>query len=65
MNGTKYVGQAMTGDILHSDDSLLIGAQHYGGSISGYLNGVIDDVRIYNRALTAEEIRRIMNMSGI
>jgi len=29
---------------------------------SGYYNGLIDEVRIYNRALTADEIKRLYNM---
>jgi hypothetical protein len=27
-----------------------------------YFNGTIDDVRIYNRALSADEIKRLYNM---
>jgi hypothetical protein len=32
---------------------------------TSFFNGLIDEVRVYNRALTADEIRRIMNMRGI
>jgi hypothetical protein len=28
------------------------------------MNGLIDDVRIYNRALSADEIKRLYNMGG-
>jgi hypothetical protein len=38
---------------------------YLGGTGTAGLNGLIDEVRIYSRALTAEEIRRIMNMGGI
>jgi len=57
VNGEKYLGPSMTGSILHSDDSLLIGAQHYNGAIGGYLHGTIAEVRIYNRALSEEKIK--------
>lgn len=40
---------------------LMVGAAMSGGSISSPLNGSIDDVRTYNRALTAEEVRSIYN----
>ena len=30
--------------------------------VSQYFNGAIDDVRIYNRALSGEEIKRLYNM---
>ena len=42
-----------------ASDTWRIGA--YGGSPSGFFDGVIDDVRIYNRALTATEIQVDMN----
>jgi hypothetical protein len=29
-----------------------------------YINGLLDDVRIYNRALSADEIKRLYNMGG-
>jgi hypothetical protein len=38
---------------------LFIGCQYYNGSRINYVNGSIDDVRIYNRALTAEEINEL------
>ena len=56
VNTIKYLGDAMTGDILHSLESLLIGAQHYAGAKISFLNGIIDEVRIYNRVFSAREI---------
>jgi len=41
--------------------SLFIGASLSSGAISSPLNGTIDDVRIYSRALTAEEVRMLYN----
>ena len=38
------------------DKNLAIGARSYDSTITRYLNGQIDEVAIYNRALSAEEI---------
>jgi hypothetical protein len=35
-----------------------------GGASSGYFPGQIDDVRIYNYALTAEQVKQVMNEGG-
>ncbi|KYK27216.1 hypothetical protein AYK26_04095 [Euryarchaeota archaeon SM23-78] len=58
INGTEVNNIAQnTGVILTDDDPLLI------GNIPGfqYFNGIIDEVRIYNRALTPEEILELYN----
>jgi hypothetical protein len=44
--------------VLASD--VLIGAFDNAGTKGGYFNGLIDDVQIYNRALTATEIQAIV-----
>src|SRR5882724_3500878 len=41
-------------------DTIAIGAYH--GGVSIYNNGLIDDVRLYTRALSADEIKRLYNM---
>jgi hypothetical protein len=41
------------------DKNLAIGARSYDSTITAHFGGVIDDVRIYNRALTAEEIQQL------
>ena len=55
--------------IMNDAQPLIIGgAWEYCGtdSFEGKLNGVVDDVRIYNRALSAEEIRQLyQNGSGV
>lgn len=59
LNGA-YVSQiGVTGDIVYAvDHPIFIG---FGYSSARLFNGLIDDVRIYNRALTASEIRSIYN----
>jgi hypothetical protein len=58
VNGVQVGARAQTGNIVVSTRTLRIG----GNSVWGeYFNGLIDDVRIYNRALTAAEIQTDMS----
>jgi hypothetical protein len=47
--------------------AITVGCRKTTGGVAGayFHKGLIDEVRIYNRALTAEEIRRIMYMRGV
>ncbi len=57
VNGTQVATRAQSGGLVTSTGALRIG----GNSIWGeYFAGLIDDVRIYNRALTAAEIQTDM-----
>ena len=57
VNGTQVASQAQTGDIATSTNALQIG----GDSIyNQFFQGAIDEVRIYNRALSAAEIQSDM-----
>jgi len=58
VNGVQASSQAVTGNIVTSTGSLRIG----GNTIwTEYFSGLIDEVRIYNRALSAGEIQTDMN----
>src|SRR5271166_1095067 len=58
VNGVQVSSMAQTGNILTSTNALQIG----GDSIYGqYFNGLIDNVRIYNTALTQSQIQTDMN----
>ena len=58
VNGTQVSTRAVTGGIAVSGNPLRIG----GNSVWGeYFNGYIDEVRIYNRALSASQIGNDMN----
>lgn len=59
INGLEVASTPVTGTIQQSTGSLRIG----GNSIWGeYFSGLIDEVRIYNRALSAAEIQADMNL---
>jgi glucose/arabinose dehydrogenase/PKD repeat protein len=57
-NGVQIGSRAQTGNMLTSTGVLRIGGNAVWGE---YFHGVMDDVRIYNRALTAAEIQSDMN----
>jgi chitodextrinase len=58
VNGTQVATQAKTGAIASSTNQLQIG----GDSLYGqHFNGMIDQIRIYNTALTASQIQTDMN----
>jgi len=47
---------------LSSASKLNIGMNDSGGTQTGFLNGSLDDVRVYNRALSATEVQRLYNL---
>ena len=58
VNGTQVATQARTGAIRTSTNPLQIGSDSIFGQ---YFSGSIDEVRVYNRALTAAEVQSDMN----
>ena len=56
VNGTS---NNQAGDYVTSIDYVHIGRDRWKGKNKGFFNGTIDDVRIYDRALSAEEIERL------
>ena len=59
LNGV-YVSNVSSVDATFYFDGFKIGRNRNGDA---YFNGVIDDVKIYNKALTADEISEIYNSS--
>ena len=60
VNGTQVASKAGSGSLLTSTDALQIG----GDSLYGqFFKGTIDEVRVYNAALTAAQIQADMNTS--
>jgi hypothetical protein len=58
-NTTIIVDQAATGNIVDDTGGINFARNELQSS---YFKGLIDDVRVYNRALSAEEIKRLYNM---
>ena len=58
INGTQVASQATTGAIQATDNPLWIGGNSPYGE---YFQGLIDEVRVYNRALTQADIQADMN----
>jgi hypothetical protein len=58
VNGTQVSSRAVTGTILTTTDPLWIGGNHPYGE---YFQGLIDEVRVYDRALTPSEVRAEMS----
>jgi hypothetical protein len=55
-NGAVAGEQASTGEMTVSEGTLTIGTKHETAPAGDEYNGMLDDVRIYNRALSASEI---------
>jgi len=66
-NGSLQPGSASgTEPTISGIESVYVGGVRYNTSLSfGSVNGQIDDARIYNRALTAPEIRLLASRRGI
>ena len=61
VNGVLQASQAATGSITSTADPLAIGTK-YGSTAAGdYFNGNLDEVRVYNRGLSAVEINSVLH----
>jgi hypothetical protein len=58
VNGVQAASQAVTGTIRTSSGALSIGGNAVWGE---YFRGRLDEVRVYNRALSAAEVQTDMN----
>jgi uncharacterized protein (TIGR03437 family) len=61
VNGTQVSSRALAGSVATSAGALRIGGNAVWGE---YFSGMIDEVRIYNRALTGSEIQADMNSAS-
>lgn len=60
VNGKLDIAVSVTGAITESNNELRIGR----GEPSGYFAGMIDDVRLYNHAMTEAELQSVMTGTG-
>ena len=62
VDGTLVASTLQVGAIFLNDEPLLIGANDgFGGSSRKFTDGTIDEVQIYNRVLTSDEIEILSN----
>ena len=59
VNGSLVDSIAATGNISPTTKDVLIGLSQGSGALSHYFPGVIDDVKLYSRALSANEIQAL------
>jgi hypothetical protein len=62
IDGVEIGSQPLTGRILVDDNPVTIGGEENGSEsrvVDGEFDGRIDEVRLYNRALSAAEIQAI------
>jgi len=62
VNGALSSEAPLTGQISNNSVASAIGSHQFGSS--EFINGLIDEVRIYNRALSPEEVRYHYNQGG-
>lgn len=68
VDGIEIGNRPLTGNIRVDDNPVTIGGEENGADpqvVDGEFEGLIDEVRIYNRALDASEIREIFNLDSI
>lgn len=46
------------------NNSLIVGAENDNGNIRHFFNGIIDDIRIYDKELTSDEVNAIYHENG-
>ncbi len=59
VNGAPVASRTRSGGIFNPATDFLIGAQDAGSGVARFFPGLIDEVKIYNRALSASEIQAI------
>ena len=64
LDGTLDNSSAQTGSIDTSNQPVLIG-KHEVGDCTGVWDGLLDDVRVYNRALSADEVRQLYQLGQV
>ncbi len=61
VNGTEEANAAFSGTLLQTTQALCIGRY---GTVADPVNGLIDDFRLYNRALSAVEVQTLYNTAA-
>jgi hypothetical protein len=53
--------QSQTGNVIVNNFDLIFGGRLYMGNSGTYYNGLIDEIGIWNRALTQDEVKKLWN----
>lgn len=61
-NGYLVASNTISGNIIYSSQNLLIGADSNLGTLWRFFKGKIDDVRLYNRALSRLEVQQLYDL---
>jgi hypothetical protein len=61
IDGKSAASRAGTNELNNTTSNLTVGV--YNDGLTGPFNGFIDDARIYNRALSATDVRQLYNAS--
>jgi uncharacterized repeat protein (TIGR01451 family) len=64
-DGVEQAAVALTGNILHNNHDACIGNDNWPGSTAYALNGLVDEVEVFNRALSASEVANIYNAGAV
>lgn len=59
VNGSLVASNSLTADVVYVSDNCRIGARH--DDTGWYWNGMLDDVRLYSRSMTAAQVLAIYN----
>jgi hypothetical protein len=62
-DGTEIASRGHSGTILSETSPIILGAGD-NGTISEYVNAIVDDVRLYNRALSAADVQGLYATGG-
>ena len=65
IDGSEVASDADTDDVISQANTYCIGARDNNGALSLYFDGKMDEVVIYNRALSASEVTRLYNTTGL
>ncbi len=64
INGLKSTSQASSGIVIDSTPTPLAVGFQLGNNSAMHFDGTLDDVRVYNRALSAEEVKRLYELGA-
>ncbi|MFC7303221.1 LamG-like jellyroll fold domain-containing protein [Streptomyces monticola] len=64
LNG-RPAGTTKLGGAFYATQSMFIGAGSYSGQVSNHFPGVIDDVRLFNRPVSAEEVQQLFRQRSL